>query len=255
MKQFCLALLLTSVVSVNAQSQIELKKASGNAMQFYLSLPDGWSNKKQWPVLVILEAAEKEFKKNTERFTEARGSLPFIIVAPIHVNNGNQGRRDPALWPYSTETWDLIDKQGDCLFNHDGILAIIDEVKKNYNGEDKVFISGFEAGTHALWPLVFEHPEKFEVAIAVSGNYNQKTCINSQVYSDSKAIVTLPIIGLAGDQDQLGAPGGIFHEQWLAAKKVGEDHGFKNISFKMISGKAHVPMPKEVFDIIGAMKN
>ncbi len=56
-----------------------LKIASKHAMQYYLSLPKNWSADKAWPIVVAVEAAEKEFKENARRFAEARKSLPFII--------------------------------------------------------------------------------------------------------------------------------------------------------------------------------
>src|SRR5690349_14356645 len=109
------------LLSGQSDNVLLIKRASDHPMQYYISLPAGWSINKKWPVVIVLEAAEKQYKANAERFMNVRGQMPFIIVAPIHTNNGNQGRRDPALFPYSTETWDYIDKVGDCQFNDEGI--------------------------------------------------------------------------------------------------------------------------------------
>ena len=76
----------------------------------------------------------------------ARKKMPFIIVAPFNVNNSRSGRRDPKVFPYCQETWDRIEKDGDCRFMADGLTQIIRDVQKEYNGEEKYFITGFEAG-------------------------------------------------------------------------------------------------------------
>src|SRR5690242_4395765 len=127
MKTIFTFLILLTAITTFAQtnsSEHQLIKAENHPMQYYLSLPKGWSKDKQWPVVIILEAADKEYKKNMERFIAARGEMPFILVAPFNTNNGNQGRRDKKLFPYSTETWDYMDKVGDCQFNDEGIKNI-----------------------------------------------------------------------------------------------------------------------------------
>ncbi|MER3498551.1 MAG: hypothetical protein C4308_07910 [Chitinophagaceae bacterium] len=124
-------------------------------MQYYLSLPNNWLPAKKWPVMIVIEQAEKQFKKDAEQFIAARKYLPFIIVEPFITTNGGQGHRDTSIYPYSKAVWDEIDKVSICKFDMDGLQSIIKDVKKNYAGTDKIFITGFEAGTHLVWAFIF----------------------------------------------------------------------------------------------------
>lgn len=242
------------VTLLNAQTTLDLKTCQKYPMMYYVSFPKGHNSKKKLPVLVVLEAAEKQFKENAQRFVDARGDLPYIIVAPINVNNGFQGRKDPTLWPYPAETWTFIEKVGDCTFNQEGILAVAKEVSVLYGGDDRFYVTGFEAGTHALWPLVFQHPERLKGAVAVAGNYNQRTCISTQVYSKDPARLQLPVVGMYGENDPVFGDRAQVFDQWLAAKKMATEHGFQNVTEKKIAGKDHVPMPTEVFEVITAIE-
>lgn len=230
-----------------SDQSLQLKVAAGHPMQYYISLPQGWTSDKEWPVVVILEAAEKEFKKNAERFIEARGNKPFILVAPFNTNNGNQGRRDPSLFPYSKETWDYMDQVGDCTFNDEGIHQIILDVQKLYHGEPKVFITGFEAGTHVLWSLVFNHPEYLKAAAPVAGNFRNR-CVTESAISKDSSKEKLPIKAFAGELDSVFGPKSGNSNQWVNAKDLASQNGFKNISIDVIPGKDHVPMPQEVLN-------
>ncbi|HEY2012532.1 MAG TPA: hypothetical protein VGH38_03475, partial [Bryobacteraceae bacterium] len=57
-----------------------LKTARHHPMEYLLSLPQGWTAQKKWPVVVVIESANREFQKTATRFAEARKSLPFILV-------------------------------------------------------------------------------------------------------------------------------------------------------------------------------
>src|SRR5690242_9044419 len=87
--------MISSILAAQPRTDegLQLKTLDGHPMQYFVSLPKGWTPSKKWPVVLVLEAAEKEYKINAHRFIDARGDMPFIIVAPIHTNNGNQGRR------------------------------------------------------------------------------------------------------------------------------------------------------------------
>lgn len=98
MKKIIILTLLT--ISVKAKSHtIELQKLPNHLIQYYVSLPKDWVKEKAWPVIIVLESADKEYKKNMERFVAAPGKVPFILVAPINTNNGNQGDVIPNFFP------------------------------------------------------------------------------------------------------------------------------------------------------------
>lgn len=225
--------------------ELQLKTANGHLMQYYVSLPDGWNAEKKWPVVVIAEAAEKEYKINAERFIRARGTKPFILVAPITTTNGRQGYRSPEVYPYSNSTWDAIDQQGICYFDMSGIEQIVKDIQKNYNGSDKFFLTGFEAGAHIVWAFVFKHPEELYAACPVGGNYIGR-CMEDKKYSEHPSRAQLPVKALHGALDTVWVPGGRLYYQFENAKKEAAEHGFKNITEQFVPNKAHEPLPEEI---------
>jgi dienelactone hydrolase len=246
---------LVGILAVNASlaqdftsDSLDLKTAKGHPIQYYISLPQHYSREKKWPIVVVLEAAEKEYRQNALRFVRARLNKPFILVAPFNVNNSRSGRRDPRIFPYSAETWDLIEKEGDCKFMMDGLTRIISDVQNEYNGADKYFITGFEAGAHTVWQMTFQHPERLLASAPVEGNYNQNSCTEEGLFSTHASRAQLPVKGFYGEKDTLFGAGGKVFYQWENAKKQGMAHGFKNFTVKAVKGKAHEPMPAEVLD-------
>jgi predicted peptidase len=235
----------SQILSQNGSSQLQLKTASKHPMRYFISLPKGWNKTKKWPVLIVLEEAMKEYKINMERFVNARGESPFILVGPYNTNNGNSGRRDENIFPYSKETWDYMEKVGDCQFSDEGIHQIILEVVNDFNGEEKIYLTGFEAGAHALWSIVFNHPEYLKAAIPVAGNFRNR-CIELSKISNDPSKKNLPIHSIVGEADDYFGPGGKVYNQWTEVKTLAMNNGFSNISETVIPKKAHVPMPEEV---------
>src|SRR5258707_3485007 len=108
--------------SQSNSSDLQLNKAENHPIQYYLSIPKNWNRNRQWPMVVILEAADKEYKKNAERFINARGDMPFILIAPFNTNNGNQGRRDPNTFTYSIQTGDYVTKAAEFQLVEKGLI-------------------------------------------------------------------------------------------------------------------------------------
>lgn len=231
---------------------LELKKASNHPIQYYLSLPANWSSKSKWPIVIVLEAAEKQFKTNAERFIAVRKDMPFIIVAPFITTNGQQGHKDPNIYPYSSAVWDTIDKMSICKFDIDGLKSIINDVKNVFSGSDKVFITGFEAGTHLVWAMIFQHPELLSAAAPVAGNYRSR-CMEDNSFSNDDSRTTLPIKNFTGSDDKDFGPDGRIHTQYLEAKNLALSHGYKNISESEVPGKGHVPLPEEVLNYFNSV--
>jgi len=67
---------------VHTSEQPELKTASTHPIQYYLSLPDGWASGKKWPVVVVIESADRDFPAAATDFARARQHLPFILITP-----------------------------------------------------------------------------------------------------------------------------------------------------------------------------
>ena len=231
---------------------VQRKQATGHPMQYYLSLPKGWRMDRQWPVVVAAEAAEKEFRVNAERFAAARDALPFIIVVPISVTNGSAGLRDPAIYPYTPAVWDIVDRDGICKFDLDGLDNVLRDVGTHYSGTGPVYLTGFESGAHLVWAEVFRHPEKFAAVAPVAGNYRGR-CMDDGVISSHPARASLPIYGLHGQLDTLWGPGGGGYAQWQQAVQLARAHGYGQITEAAVPGKAHVPVPGTVLEYFARM--
>lgn len=230
----------------DAQSSIVLKTASHHPMQYYLSLPENWNAKDSFPILVVAEAAEKEFKVNAERFVKARKNLSFIIVAPIITTNGNYGIRDPKVYPYPKEVWDRIDKESNCQFDLNGLQNIIHDVQQQYHGTHQFFISGFEAGTHLVWATAFLHPEWLYAAATVGGNFRNR-CVTSNDISINPARINLPLLNFVGSRDSLFGKNGKVYNQYIEAKQLAELHGYTNLSETVLNIE-HIPVTTEVLN-------
>ncbi len=233
---------LAGVAEVSPGS-LERRTATTHPMQYWISLPKGWQPGGSWPVVVALEAAEKEYRANAVRFAAARGDRPFIIVVPYIVTNGNQGLRDPDIFPYSPATWDEIDRVTGCRFDLDGLAQVLADVQRLYQGRERAYLTGFEAGTHLLWAFTFQHPELLAGVAPVAGNYRGR-CVTPESFSTHPSRATLPIRAFSGSLDELYRTR--FRVQYEEARVAAHDHGFLAHSEEVVPGKDHVPLPSEV---------
>ncbi|MES2004962.1 MAG: hypothetical protein V4450_10605 [Bacteroidota bacterium] len=252
--KYVIMILLLSMISVDtifaqiaSRDSLLLQTGAGHPMQYYISLPDGWNKEKSWPVMVVIESADKEYRENALRFVRARKKMPFIIVAPYNVNNSRSGRRDPAIFPYTAATWDYIEQVGDCRFNMDGLTQIMKEVQAKYNGDEKYYLTGFEAGAHTVWQMTFQHPERLKAVAVVAGNYNRNSCMqDSALFSNDLSRVLLPVTGFSPELDSFYGPQAANFNQWKAAAKAATEHGYRRVSEIIVRGKGHAPLPVEV---------
>ena len=245
---------LISITSVSGQRSLTVEKTiSGGLMKYYISLPKGWKKDKKWPVIIAVEAAEKEFKLNAVRFSEAAALTPYIIVSPVIVSNGNSGRRNAVVYPYSTETWDKIDAMSDCVFDIEGVKQIIKDVAKDYNGEEKVYFTGFEAGTHLAWTFTFKYPEILNGVAIVAGNFKGR-CVDTGAISGNSARITLPIHNIIGSKDGFYGKQGRNYYQWENAKQLAKDHGYQNITEVIIQDAEHTSLPKNVVEYFETLR-
>ena len=247
-KTVALLICLLATTGIYSQStELQLKKATDHPIQYLISLPNGWSTKSKWPIVIVASDAEKQFRKDGERFIAARGSLPFILIIPFITTSGSQGQGDSTIYPYSKSVWDTIDRMTTCKFDLDGLQSIIREVKENDSGSDKVFITGFEAGAHLVWAIVFQHPELLYAAAPVAGNYRSR-CMETDAFSMYPYRAELPIRNFTGSEDADFGVKGKVYSQYLQAKSVALAHGYKNISETEVKGKGHVLLPDAVLN-------
>jgi predicted esterase len=250
---FCFSLLTFSCTSKTfSQEAPQLKTATNHPIQYYLSLPEGWTAGKKWPVVVVIESAERDFLQAATAFAQARQHRPFILVTPLVVTNGGAGYRSVPTYHYSDAVWDRIQNAGQFKFDMDGINAIIQDVVKQYGGEGKYFVTGFEAGGHTVWGILFNHPEAVRGAALVCPNYLGRWVEEARISSAAERSV-LPIRNFVGTKDDLCQPGKPIYTQMQRANTLAEADGYKNVSVTRVEGKGHERLAQEVLDYFSSL--
>jgi len=240
-----LAFVCTWATVVHASDSPKLQTASTHPIQYYLSLPEGWTPDKKWPVVVVIDSAERDFLKAANDFAQARQHRPFILVTPLVVTNGGAGYRSVPTYHYSDAVWTRIQTDGPFKFDMDGITAIMQDVVKQYSGEDKYFITGLEAAGHTIWGIVLNHPEVLRAAAIVCPNYIGRWVDEAHISSAAERS-RLPVRNFIGTKDQLCAPGQPIYTQMQNAIRIAEAHGYTNVSITTVEGKGHEHLAVEV---------
>ena len=238
-------LICTACTLVHGFEPPQLKTASGHPIQYYLSLPEGWTAGKKWPVVVVIESADREFLATASAFAQARRHQPFILITPLVVTNGGAGYRSVPTYHYSDPVWDRIQSSGQFNFDMDGITAIMKDVAKEYGGEDRFFVTGFEAGGHTVWGILFNHPEMTRGAALVCPNYLGRWVEEGRISSAAER-TSLPIRNFVGTKDELCSLGRPIYTQMQKAISLAEAHGYKNVSLTTVEGKGHEHLADEV---------
>jgi hypothetical protein len=221
-----------------------LKTASRHPVQYYLSLPKGWSSQKQWPVLLAIDASYGDFYANVERFSRARKNGPFIIVVPFLTDGRSVSASERnTKFHYSPEVWRQIDKESPLAFDLAALDAILAEVRSQYGGEEKPFLTGWgQGGGPITWTLVLTQPERWR-GVALACPYFQAE--DTIKVSDRPERVDLPVTVFQGESDFLRVNAGL-DAQWEKAKKLAEAHGYRNLSRVLVPEKFHDPLADEV---------
>jgi dienelactone hydrolase len=236
--------LLSTLLTLACVAQ-ELKTATDHPMQYYLALPQAWTASKKWPVVVVIESANREFQSNTETFVHARQSLPFILIAPLAISNGGANYRRIPTYHYSDAVWNEIERVGACQFDRAGIAAVVWDVTRLYAGEDRYFVTGWEAGGHTVWAMLFQHPEALRAVALVSPNYRGR-CLDNAPFSSSPQRIKLPVTVFGGESDAGWKPNQPLYTQSQEAIKIAREHGYENVSESVAPGKGHGPLAEEV---------
>lgn len=229
----------------------ELRTASTHPMKYYLSLPDGWTKDKSWPVVVVIPDAQRQFAANLAAFEKARGRMPFILVAPHVVTSGGSNYRLTNSYRYTEADWKKVRLAGDYPFDENGIAAIASDVQRLYHGEEKFFLTGWEAGGHTVWALTFRHPEWLRGVAPVSTNYLGRW-LDESGFSQSASRRDLPIRILFCEKS--AAPQGWEHfsSQTNKAIDVAQSHGFRQPTLMQIRSRPHGPMAEEVLEFFNS---
>lgn len=227
-----------------------LRKARNHTMQYYLSLPNGWSADKKWPVLVAVEGAGCNFRGMNGGYG-GKGNTSYIVVTPCSFSNTNSLEGQEGKYPYAREV--LEEWNGKRMdFDEPGLLAALDDVRADFNGEEKFYITGFSGGGNITWHFIFTHPEKLAAAAPASANFSGLRAEASQ----SQAKETLPIKVLQGEDDEYRKPDSIspLDRQWEFAKSMLEQHGYKNWTYELVPKTGHSPCNKQVLEFFNGLR-
>jgi dienelactone hydrolase len=220
----------------------DLKTASNHSMQYYLSLPNGWAAGREWPVVMVIEDANRQFAATAGRFAAARGDMPFILAIPLVVTNGGARYRQVSSYKYSDTVWNEIEQTGTCQFDFEGIRAVASDLHRQYGGRKRFFLTGFEAGGHTVWAYLFHFPETLSGVAPVETNFAGR-CMEGESPSSAADRAALPIRIFEGAMR--GRQGPLFDQTHHATENA-QQRGFRNISETRVPGKGHEPLPEEV---------
>jgi dienelactone hydrolase len=238
----------TFVVTLHAATpgEISVHQASGSVMRYHVSLPGGWTAKRSWPVLVVIPDAGREFRANLEAFVAARGDRPFILVAPEVLSCGGQRSRTRDHYSYSPAEWDSLQKGDDFAFEDAGLSAVLADVSRQWKGESKGFLTGWEAGGHTVWAQAFRHPEHWRAVAPVTTNY-QRRGVDPASLSRAKGGALLIQAFRCDPPDQANA--GLMQavdQQVASALADARTRGFNAPPVRIVPGANHGPLAEAV---------
>lgn len=238
---------LAIAATVPGPAAISVHRAGTHPMRYHLALPSGWSASTEWPVLVVIPDAGREFRTNLEQFVIARGDRPYILVAPEVLSCGGAGSRSPDHYSYSRAEWDSLQGGDDFAFEDVGLQAVLTDVRRNWRGEPKAFLTGWEAGGHTVWAQALRHPERWLGVAPVTANY-QRRGLDSKSFSRAPERAVVPIQPFV-----CGAPTGegvraVPYASQQTAVAVGDarEHGFQPRPVRVVPNRDHGPLPEAV---------
>lgn len=214
-----------------------LKKCTGHEMMYYLSLPEGWTADKDWPVLVAVEGAGCNFYGACTSYS-GKDNTTYIVVTPHTFSNTNEIL--PAKYKYSPELCQKYQRGGRLDFDDPGIQAAMVDLRKTYNAREKFFITGFSGGGNACWRFTLCHPE---MLVASSPNCANFAAAGPETKAPERE--TLPVKAFQGEKDEYLAA---LNMQWENAKAEADRRGFKNVTRVMVPEAGHGVGRKLILD-------
>jgi len=137
----------------------ELKTAASHPMQYYVSLPKDWNGQRTWPIVMVIEAAEREFLKTLEVFEKARGDRPFIATVTNGTGSTLAGLADRNLDTRGGE------EHGPSTMTFAATLVLMAALTRSLAGRDPASAADAEAAAVAAQRLVAD-PERTARALA-----------------------------------------------------------------------------------------
>ena len=253
-------------------------------MCYWLCLPKGWTPEKKWPVVVCCDGRLCIFKARAQSFLRHRGERPFIIVSPCTFANTNdlkttltgfskeKGFSDskptnkylvPSEYRTATQVVQqaVVQHYSDALIEHmnprrleraqfdvDGLQAVLTDVRRNYGGEKRVYITGWSGGGVLTWSMTLGYTHLVAAAAPACGNFMaglHKAVAPSQAFSTDPSRKTLPINGFQGLKDRYLT---MLEAQWASAEKTCSSLGFESLARTDLPEVAHKDCVKQVWE-------
>lgn len=216
-----------------------LMQCRDHDMCYYLSMPEGWTMDKEWPIVVAQEGAGSNFLGMNR--AASRDNKWFIVITCCTFSNTNSLDGQAKKYPYPQE---FLDKwSGNRLeFDEPGLLAVMKEVRELYNGTEKICITGFSGGGNLTWDMVFKHPDKVTAAVPACANFAAAREISDDAEAKKKIIVH----AFQGDKDKYKES--MLDAQWERAKKTCDDNGYENVKRDIIPG-GHIACHKQAREV------
>jgi dienelactone hydrolase len=243
-----LLLLAASCAVLSGQedpTEPKLQPPVKQGMKYYVSLPKGWNPSKKWPVVVTIDGSGQTWEANAKNFAKARKDMPFVIVTPVMLRLGPPEKRQ-----YPQELVERVRAvDGKVIeFNDEGLLAVIRDARKKFSTQKKFYLTGFSAGGHTCWEVIFTWPEKLAAVGIAAGNYDGRWI---DKISKSPARAQLPIKEFLGTKDAFLK---YLLPQWNKAKEEALANGFKNLDLEMVEGRPHNAFAPEVLAYFNGLR-
>lgn len=215
-------------------------------MKYAVSLPTGWTRDRPWPVVVVIPDATRDFSGNLAEFATKGASTPFIFVAPHVVTSGGaRGYRSAPGYRYTEAEWGEVDRLGEFRFDEEGLAAVVADVHTRFHADERVYLTGWEAGGHTVWALVLRHPERYRAVAPVSTNYLGRW-LDAADLGPSEAVKPQVRVFFCGIEcGEHSALQGLL-TQTRAAIAAARARGFDDIPIDVRDGSPHGPLAADV---------
>ena len=228
------------------RSAPEIYVATGHVMKYAISLPAGWTRDRAWPVVVVVPDATRDFAGNLAEFATKGASTPFIFVAPhVVTSGGSHGYRSAPGYRYTEAEWGEVDRLGEFRFDEEGVAAVVADVHSRFNGNERVYLTGWEAGGHTLWALVLRHPERYRAVAPVSTNYLGRWLDLADLGPSAAAKPQVRVFFCGSNCGEQGLRQALL-TQTRAAISAARARGFDDIPIDVREGAPHGPLAVDV---------
>ena len=243
-----------------------LRTASTHPMQYYVSLPSGWSRARAWPVVVAISGSDRNWLAHANAFAALRDArhYPFIVITPVVLTIGGRDLRHSPEYSYAPAVWDRVEREGRCPFDLDGLRAVVADVTREYGGDTKAFLTGFSGGGHPAIAYTLVHPERLRAVALSAGNYIGRCVRAPTVPSNPEVPEPFPAPPISNAIERVTLPVRFFNgaddPNWRhsipqrdrAMSDLGTNQ-FANVSSVMIPSVRHDPMIGMVLDYFYAL--